>query len=284
MSLATCAAKTACSIEGTYLAQPERTALRRTPLRGYLPLPARVWGRPRWHYSLQHTDEYSPHTCDPRQRRRRRHPSDSLQDRVRHRQKGAGEVARAIPGYRTGRSLRGKGWRFRNPYGRAASLLASLSNACCWPTSTASIVSTTHRISRGFSTGRRSWTAYALPKVFASKVTWPPPCAQSCPRHWRIPAALGTMSAHGCAQAIADGRKPESCPPKFVRVRLEDVGAPIEHPLEPLRCPHNTNSFFVVFATAQHNPRRRCCARTSIFQNEPFVSAGYVRHFIRLGA
>ena len=30
---------------------------------------------PRWHYLLQHTDEYSPHTCNPRQRRRRRHPS-----------------------------------------------------------------------------------------------------------------------------------------------------------------------------------------------------------------
>ena len=40
-----------------------------------------------------------------------------------------------------------------------------------------------------------------LPKVFASKATWPPPCAQTCPRYWRTPAALGTMSAHGCAQA-----------------------------------------------------------------------------------
>ena len=84
--------------------------------------------------------------------------------------------------------------------------------------------------------------------------------------------------------AIANGRKPEACPPEFVRVRLEDVGAPIEHPFEPLRCPHNTSSFFVVFATGQHNPRHRCCVRMSVSQNEPFASAGYVRHFVRLGA
>ena len=38
MPLPICAARTACSIEGTYLAQPEKTALRRTPLRGYPPL------------------------------------------------------------------------------------------------------------------------------------------------------------------------------------------------------------------------------------------------------
>ena len=66
------------------------------------------------------------HTSDPRQRRRQRHPSDSLQDRVRHREKGTGKVAKAIPGYRTSWSLRGKGRRVQNPYGRAASLLASL--------------------------------------------------------------------------------------------------------------------------------------------------------------
>ena len=83
---------------------------------------------PRWHYSRPHTDKLRPHSCNPRQRRRRCHPSDSLQDRVRHRQKGAGagEVARAVLGDRTGRSLRGKGGCVRNPYGRAASLLASL--------------------------------------------------------------------------------------------------------------------------------------------------------------
>ena len=50
----------------------------------------------------------------------------SLQDRVRHQQKGAGEVARAVPGDRTGRSLRGKSGCVGNPYGRVASLLASL--------------------------------------------------------------------------------------------------------------------------------------------------------------
>ena len=74
------------------------------------------------------------------------------------------------------------------------------SNACCWPTATASIVSTTHRISRGFSTG--------LPKAFANKATWRPPCAQTSPRYWRTPIAFGAMSAHGCAQAKL-GTRPE---------------------------------------------------------------------------
>ena len=57
---------------------------------------------------------------------------------------------------------------FEIPMGK---LQASLP-ACCWPTAT---VLTTHRISQGFSTRRHSWTAYALPKDFASKATWPPP-------------------------------------------------------------------------------------------------------------
>ena len=46
MSSATCAARTAWSMAGASLAQPERTAPRRTPLRGYLPPSARVWGWP----------------------------------------------------------------------------------------------------------------------------------------------------------------------------------------------------------------------------------------------
>ena len=37
--------------------------------------------------------------------------------------------------------------------------------------------------------------------------------------------------------AGANGRKPEGCSPVFVRVRLEDVGAPIEYPFEPLGWP-----------------------------------------------
>ena len=46
MYLATCAARIACSMAGIYLAQPGRTALRRTPLRGYLPPLESAWGRP----------------------------------------------------------------------------------------------------------------------------------------------------------------------------------------------------------------------------------------------
>ena len=44
--LATCAARTACSMAGTYLAQPGRTALPSTPLRGYIPPFLSAWGRP----------------------------------------------------------------------------------------------------------------------------------------------------------------------------------------------------------------------------------------------
>ena len=88
---------------------------------------------PRWHYPRPHTGKHRPHNCNPRQRRRRRHSCYSLQDRVRHRQKGAGKVARAIPRYRTDRTLRGKGRRVRNPYGRAASLLASLRTPAVGP-------------------------------------------------------------------------------------------------------------------------------------------------------
>ena len=46
MYLATCAARTVCSMAGTYLAQPGRTALRSTPLRAYLPPLASAGGRP----------------------------------------------------------------------------------------------------------------------------------------------------------------------------------------------------------------------------------------------
>ena len=117
---------------------------------------------PRWHYSLQRTDEYSPHTCNPRQRRRRRHPSDSLQDRVRHRQKGAGEVARAIPGYRTGRSLRGIGRRVRNPYGLAASLFASLRTPAVGPR----LRHLLYRLHTGFLGGSRAGGARGPPMRF----------------------------------------------------------------------------------------------------------------------
>ena len=133
MYLATCAARTACSKAGAYLAQPGRTALRSTPLLGYLPPFASAWGRPRRHYPRPHAGKHRPHNRSPRQRRSRRHPSDSLQDRVRHRQKDVGKVARAIPRCRTGRPLRGKGRRVRNPYGRAASLLACLRTPAVGP-------------------------------------------------------------------------------------------------------------------------------------------------------
>ena len=154
---------------------------------------------PRRHYPWPHAGKHRPHNRSPRQRRKRRHPSDSLQDRVRHRQKGTGKVARAIPGYRTGRPLRGKGRRVRNPYGRAASLLACLRTPAVGPR----LRHLLYRLHTGFlgKTGGRLWTTSALPKAFASKATWRPPCAQTSPRYWRIPIALGAMSAHGCAQA-----------------------------------------------------------------------------------
>ena len=63
-----------------------------------------------------HTGEHRPHNRN--QRHCRRYPSHSCQDRVRHRQKGAGEVARAVPCDRTGRHLLGKSGRIRNPYWR----------------------------------------------------------------------------------------------------------------------------------------------------------------------
>ena len=89
--------------------------------------------------------------------------------------------------------------------------------------------------------------------------------------------------------ASANGRKPECCSPVFVRVRLEDVGAPIEYPFEPLGCPHTTSSCLATvvcccFATAQHNSWCCCCAGTSVSQDEPFATTGYVCHFARLGA
>ena len=68
--------------------------------------------------------------------------------------------------------------------------------------------------------------------------------------------------------ASANGRMPEGCPTASVHVRLEDVGAPIEYPFEPLHCPHTTSSCLATvvvcccFATAQHNSRCRCCAGT----------------------
>ena len=86
------------------------------------------------------------------------------------------------------------GRRVRNPYGRTASLpafgrllLAHGYGIYCID------------YTQDFSTGRRLWTTSALPKVFASKATWRPPRAQTIPRYWRTPIALGAMSAHGCA-------------------------------------------------------------------------------------
>ena len=93
-----------------------------------------------------------------------------LQNRVRHRQKGAGEVARAVPGDRTGRSLRSKGGCVRNPYGRAASLLASIRTPAVGPR-LKPLLYRLHTISRGSSTRRRSWTPSALPKASVSKAT-----------------------------------------------------------------------------------------------------------------
>ena len=89
--------------------------------------------------------------------------------------------------------------------------------------------------------------------------------------------------------ASANRRKPEGCSPVFVRVRLEDVRVPIEYPFEPLGCPHTTSSCLATvvcccFATAQHNSRCHCWAGTSISQDEPFATTGYVRHFAQLSA
>ena len=76
---------------------------------------------------------------------------------------------------------------------------------------------------------------------------------------------------------------------EFSTQLLEDVGAPIEYPFEPLGCPHTTSSCLATvvcccFATAQHYSGCRCCAETSVSQDEPFATTGYVRHFARLGA
>ena len=114
---------------------------------------------PRWHYLQPHTGKHSPHNCNLRQCRRRRHLRDSLQDRVRHRQKGAGKVARAIPGYRTGRSLRGKGRRVRNPYGLAASLFACLRTPAVGPW-------LRHQDTQDFSGGSRQGDACGPPLRF----------------------------------------------------------------------------------------------------------------------
>ena len=117
---------------------------------------------PRWHYLWPHAGKHHPHNRYLRQRRRRRHQSDSLQDRVQHQQKGAGKVARAIPRYRTGQPLRGKGRHVRNPYGRAASLLACLRTPAVGP----QLRHLLYRLHTGFLRGSRQGDVCGPPLPF----------------------------------------------------------------------------------------------------------------------
>ena len=165
MFLATCAMSTAWSIAGTSLAQPERTGLRRTQLRGFLPPSAIVWGWPPMAllaatYRRTSSTHLQPETTLKVVSSEQESPGSSSTPTKRRRRSGESctrRQNRPVSSWQRWMCLKSLWTSCKPP--------CQPWNACCWPMATASIVSTTHKISRGSLTGRRLWTTSAFPRA-----------------------------------------------------------------------------------------------------------------------